>query len=195
MYALSNRQHDIYELLQAKRSLQVEEIEAGFAISVATAYRDMNALVTAGLAVKTTGGIRLAQPVDTKASDERCFFCGGSIKKRSMFVVQGPDGSQNKACCPHCGLLALDQTDAQAAFSSDFLYGRLVNARQAFFLIGSRVSLCCEPSVLCFANEEDALGFQAGFGGEVCDLPQALTRLKDMVHLGSVNERNASDTP
>ena len=183
MQALTNRQQEIFERLEISQSLSVEEIEMEFAVSIATAYRDIHALVEAGLAIKTTGGLKLAKLVVQMQAAEKCFFCGGTIKNRSAFVIQMVDGSQNRACCPHCGLLALGKPGTQSAFANDFLYEKLVNARQAFFLFGSRVSLCCEPSVLCFASEEDAYSFQLGFGGEVLDLPRALVRMQELIHL------------
>ena len=183
MQAITDRQQGILERLQTNQSLSVEEIEREFSVSVATAYRDVHALVKAGLAIKTTGGVKLARLTVQKQPAEKCFFCSGTIKKQSAFVIQMENGSQNRACCPHCGLLALGKPGAQSAFSSDFLYGKLVNIRQAFFLFGGRVSLCCEPSVLCFATEEDAYSFQLGFGGEVLGLSQALARMQELIHL------------
>lgn len=183
MKTLTDRQQIIFEQLQTRKSFSVEEIEKDFAISIATAYRDIHALVKAGLAMKTTGGVKLVKPIEQPQPVENCSFCGGTVQNRSAFVIQMDDGLQNRACCPHCGLLALKRPGAQSAFSTDFLYGRLVNARQAYFLFGGRVSMCCEPSVLCFANEEDAYSFQLGFGGEVLDLPQSLARMQELIHL------------
>jgi len=183
MQTLTDRQQSIFEQLQTRKSISVEEIERDFAVSIATVYRDINALMEAGLAMKTTGGVKLARPVEQPQPVENCFFCGGTIQNRSSFVIQMENGSQNRACCPHCGLLSLRKPGVQSAFSNDFLYGRLVNARQAYFLVGCSVSMCCEPSVLCFATEEDAYNFQLGFGGEILDLPQALTRMQELIHL------------
>jgi hypothetical protein len=183
MQTLTDRQQSIFEQLQTRKSISIEDIEKDFSVSIATVYRDINLLVEAGLAVKTIGGIKLARPIEQLKPMENCFFCGGTVQNRSAFVIQMEDGSQNRACCPHCGLLALKRPGAQSAFSNDFLYGKLVNARQAFFVFGSRISLCCEPSVLCFATEEDAYSFQLGFGGEILDLPQALARMQDLIHL------------
>ena len=183
MQTLTDRQQDILERLQTSQSLKIEEIKKDFAVSIATAYRDIQALIKAGLAIKSTGGVKLARYSEQARVSEKCLFCGGVTKERSVFMVRMQDGSQNRACCPHCGLLALGQPGAQSAFASDFLYGRLVNVRQAFFLFGGKVNLCCEPSVLCFATKEDARSFQLGFGGEVFDLTRALAKLQESIHL------------
>ncbi len=180
---LTSRQEKLLELLQTNPSASIQEIEALFGVSVATAYRDAQALVAAGLAVKTNGGIKKPPKPAPSQPDRKCYFCSATVNDRSAFIIQMQDGSQRSACCPHCGLMALDQPGVQAALTSDFLYGRMVNARQATFLFESAVNLCCEPSVICFANEDQALKFQAGFGGQVYTLEGALIQLKKLMEL------------
>jgi len=184
MDELTKRQQLLLEQLKTSRALSVEEIQRRFAISTATAYRDFRALVEVGAAVKTQGGIRLAvTQAPAGASAQRCSFCGGELNERSSFIIQGKDGRQLKACCAHCGLMALGNQEVAAALTCDFLYGRMVNARQAVFLLESSVSLCCQPSVLSFASASDAERFQAGFGGQVCTLEEALARLRSVMHI------------
>ena len=184
METLSDRQQQLYEWLQTNRSISIGAIKQRFGISVATAYRDTQVLVQAGLAVKTNGGVKLAPPAETSPDTPgKCAFCGGAISTRTIFMIQMQDGSQRSACCPHCGLMALGP-EVHSALASDFLYGRMVNVRQACFLLGSWVSLCCEPSVLCFANQEEAESFQLGFGGQVYSLEQAIARIKQLALLG-----------
>jgi hypothetical protein len=180
---LTDRQQILYEWLQSQHTTTIEEIGTRLGISPATAYRDARALVEAGLAQKTNRGIRLPTSVEPTRDSKKCAFCGGILNERSAFVFYLKDGTQRNACCPHCGLLALDQLDVTTALASDFLYGRMVNARQATFLLESTVSLCCEPSVLCFANEEDARLFQIGFGGTIAALDQAAARLKEIMSI------------
>jgi nitrous oxide reductase accessory protein NosL len=79
--------------------------------------------------------------------------------------------------------LSLSHPKVVTALASDFLYGRMVNARQAAFLFGSSVDLCCAPSVLCFSNDADAQRFQAGFGGQVYNLEQAIVQLNQVMAL------------
>ena len=183
MGTLTDRQQVLYEWLQSQHTTTIEEIGERLGISVATAYRDARALVEAGLAQKTNRGLKLPPPVDPVQDSGKCAFCGGMLNERSAFLFQLKDGTQRNACCAHCGLLALDQLDVTIALASDFLYGRMVNARQATFLLESAVSLCCEPSVLCFASEEDARHFQVGFGGMAAALDQAAARLKEIMSI------------
>jgi DeoR family transcriptional regulator, copper-sensing transcriptional repressor len=184
---LTDRQGKILDWLQTHPSAAIEEIRAQFAISTATAYRDARALVQTGLALKTSGGVRLAPPPDSPPSDGKCLFCGAPVNERAPFVFQLQDGSQRRACCPHCGLMSLNHPKIVTALASDFLYGRMVNARQATFLFGSSVHLCCAPSVLCFASEGDARRFQTGFGGQVFSLEQAVAELHQVMALPGTN--------
>lgn len=181
MGLLSDRQHQLLEWLRTRRSLTIAEIQEHFSVSPATAYRDMRALVGASLAVKTSEGLKIPPPPGRLRPEGQCFYCGGTINERSIFLIQLSDGNQRSACCPHCGLLALGEPDVASVLACDFLYGRMVNARQATFLLGSKVTLCCEPSALCFSSEEDAHNFQLGFGGQVCTLEQAISELQKLM--------------
>jgi hypothetical protein len=166
----------------------MEEIRERYSISPATAYRDVRALVQAGLALKTSEGLKIPPPPGRLRPEGQCFYCGGTLNDRTVFLVQISDGSQRNSCCPHCGLLALDQPGVVSALAGDFLYGRMVNVRQAAYVLGSRVNLCCDPSVLCFATPEDALSFQQGFGGRVCTMDEAIERLKNLMSFNSVRQ-------
>jgi hypothetical protein len=181
MENLSERQQTLYEWLKAQSSVSIDEIETHFSVSPATAYRDARALINAGVAVKTPQGIKIAP----SALEGRCAFCNGVINERMAFIFHLQDGSQRKACCPHCGLMGIGQLDVVSALSSDFLYGRMVNARQAVFLVESSVSLCCAPSVLCFATRDEALNFQKGFGGQLCSLDEAAAWMRKTMSIQS----------
>lgn len=185
MAALTDRQTQLLEWLQARHSVLIAEIEAHFGISAATAYRDAKALVEAGLVLKTNGGVRLPPPPGSPGQEGKCDFCGAPVSERSMFIIHMEDGGLHRACCPHCGLLALLRPGASSALASDFLYGRMVNARQATFLLESSVCVCCEPSVLCFTSEDEARRFQLGFGGKLCTLDEARARVSAIMTLGA----------
>ena len=178
METLNDRQQTLLEMLQERNSVSIEEIEQAFSISTPTAYRDVHALVQAGVAVKTNGGVKLQT-----SSEGKCSFCGGTINERTTFIFHLQDGSQKKACCPHCGLMGLGQSNVVSALASDFLYGRMINARQAAFLLESSVTMCCEPSVLCFGSEIEAKNFQAGFGGKLYSLEDATKRVNELMKI------------
>lgn len=188
MGLLSDRQHKLLEWLRSRRSVSIAEVQEYFAVSSATAYRDVRALLQAGLAVKTNDGLKIPPPPGRSRPQGQCFYCGGVINERTIFLIQLIDGNQRSACCPHCGLLALGEPDVTSVLASDFLYGRMVNARQATFLLGSKVSLCCDPSALCFASDEDARSFQQGFGGQICSLEQAIVQVQKLMQLNPLDE-------
>jgi hypothetical protein len=183
MPILTDRQQQLFELLQTRLRISTEEIKTHFLISSATASRDIHALVLAGMAVKASHGVKLSPPAEPLDQEKKCSYCNGIIKERTVFVIQLQDGGHRNACCCHCGLMAVDQAGAQTALASDFLYGRMVNARQATYVLGSVVNLCCEPSVLCFANEEEARCFQLGFGGNLFTMESAIAQLKSLMRL------------
>jgi hypothetical protein len=193
MPKLTDRQNLLLEWLQTQGSASIEEIQGHFSISPATAYRDVRAVVESGLALKTSNGVRSGPPAEPCPPGEKCAFCGGTVNERTAFVVLLHDGGQRTACCPHCGMLALGQLEVSAALACDFLYGRMINARQAVFLVSSSVNLCCEPSVLCFATPDQARRFQLGFGGQLCDLDQAAVRVKEIMAI-QFNHRGTEDT-
>jgi hypothetical protein len=188
---LTERQQQLFEWLRAQITISLSEIQERFKISAPTAYRDMRALIEAGQAIKINQGIKLVPAAVPRQPEGKCTFCGGDVNPRVAFVLLTQDGQRQTACCPHCGLMVLDQPGIQSALSCDFLHGRMVNARQAAFLVNSQVFVCCDPSVLCFADMEEARRFQLGFGGEICSLEQARNRVLQIMSFkadGSMGE-------
>ena len=183
MPTLSDRQQQLYEILQTRRRISTKEILTHFEISPATASRDIHALMLAGLAEKASRGVSLVSPAEQSLREKKCSYCGGTVNERTVFIIQLQNGGQRYACCCHCGLMALGQVGVQTALASDFVYGRMVNARQAAYVMGSSVNLCCEPSVLCFANVEEAYCFQSGFGGVTYSMNGAISQLNNLMRL------------
>jgi len=174
MVYLNQRQQLILDYLQQKGSLLVREAQERFQIPIATVYRDFNLLAQSGLAHKVRGGLRMPLEGSLPGQSERCTHCGGSVSSRLAFTIQLEKGERFIACCAHCGLLLLRRNpEAASALCADFLHGNMVNVRQATFLMESEVQPCCAPSVLCFANPQDALRFQKGFGGRVGSYQEA----------------------
>ena len=163
MENLSDRQHQLYEWLLASDQLQLTEIQDRFNISVSTAYREIRVLLESGLVIKTKRGIRISPSISDKQSHEQCWHCGGMLNERVSFIIQLRDGGSRSTCCAHCGLMSLNQPNIQSAMTSDFLSGHMINALQGTYILKSSISLCCEPSVLSFATENDALTISNGF--------------------------------
>ncbi len=179
MKPLSPRQHKLLQLLTQKGDLTVAEIRALGEISQATAYREMQALVQGGFAQKTTGGLTLPA-----SSTEHCLHCHRPVNPRLVFHIEQANGTRRAACCAHCGLLALrHQTDTYQATTLDFLYGALLGAAQAWYVLESGISPCCSPSALAFSTKTDAERFAAGFNGQVYDFLTAQTHIEQLMSI------------
>lgn len=182
-YSPAERHEEILQWLKEDHLLRIDELAARLDVSNMTVHRDLDKLSEQGLVEKVRGGVRLPDP--HVVTIETCHFCEMPVKKRLHFVVTTSDDQTLHACCPHCGLLLLDmKPDSISALLRDFIYGRIINVRQAHFVIGSRIAICCEPSVLAFASETDATDFQRGYGGEVMDFERARRYLPHTHHIG-----------
>lgn len=157
-----------------------------------TVHRDLAELTRQGRVRKVRGGAVRASPDHGAPPGDRCTVCGGPVPERTALRVRHRDGSSLSACCAHCGLLLLEglpDAAVQAVLVPDFLFGRRVNAFEAFFLVGPEVSTCCSPAVLVFESRDDAERFRAGFGGRVCRFHEALKRLRcEMGRAGATAE-------
>jgi hypothetical protein len=107
-----------------------------------------------------------------------CGVCGGPITESSnLFVITDAAGKEQPYGCPGCGLSVLAKMEAAAqgrAKAQDFLRRTMVDARQAWYLRGSEVGYCCQPSWLAFGTKAEAEKFARGFGGEVLDFAAAM---------------------
>ena len=169
----NRRQAQIVAWLQENDTLTIKELVARLNVSAMTVHRDLDKLAAAGLVQKVHGGAKLVT-AETGPGEMAvlppCVMCGTAVSPRTAFTITLDDGRKETACCAHCGILRLSQLDGVgSALTPDFIYGRMVNVFQAWFLVGSDVQLCCVPSTLCFARASDAQKFQQGFNGEVMD--------------------------
>jgi hypothetical protein len=121
------------------------------------------------------------------SADQECYICHRVHRSRTPMVLRMSDGSHRHTCCPHCGLMALldSQPLVTSALVSDFLYSRMVNCRAASYVIGAQISFCCTPTILAFERREDAQRFQRGFGGQVSNLAGTLAALENEMRLGA----------
>ena len=175
------RREQILQWLREDQLLRIDDLAQRLDVSNMTIHRDLDTLVEMGLVEKVHGAVRLPDPY--KMTTDTCHMCEMPVTPRLQFVVTTEDAQTIRACCPHCGLLMLNmKTDVTVALLKDFIYGKIINVHQAYFVLGSRVSICCEPSVLAFASETDAKDFQQGFGGEVLDFTSTRHKLSHSHH-------------
>lgn len=182
----TERYQYILQELSTHGQVNVDDLVATLNVSRVTIHRDLNRLVKVGKAHKVHGGAVLA----TTQRNNFCPTCHAEKIGRTPVILHLTNQQQEWACCPHCGLLAIIRKglEVQSALMTDFLYGRMINARASSYVIGSNVLLCCGPSVLAFSHRRDAQDFRRGFGGKVCDFEEALRALESEMSLRRTSE-------
>lgn len=172
-----HRQRHILEALADRGTVVIDELAQSLGVSAMTIHRDLDHLARAGHLRKVRGG---ATPAEPTPADDRCLACYGPLNPRTQMVLHWNDGSQRLACCPHCGLMVLGRGSEAIAsiLVTDFLFGRIVNGRNATYLAGPEIAICCTPTVLAFEDAHNAQRFRAGFGGDILDLDEALAYVR-----------------
>ena len=176
----SQRQRRILDRLRDQQVIAIRELVDELGVSAMTVHRDLDALVSAGLVAKSRGRAALVTAAQAEGrSSLACALCAAPLQTRTAFVIHTPDGMLVQACCAHCGFAWIERNAWDGlAFTADFIHARMVNIHQAGYLVGSRVTLCCEPSVLCFVDLDEARAFRLGFGGNVFDYAGLRQRLQ-----------------
>lgn len=145
-------------------------------------------LVLAGL---VAGGYHLM----AKREAEYCGFCHRSLHPNTKVVAE-IDGRRRTVCCARCAINEAYQEKKPLRLISvtDFLTGKDVDPKQAFFVEGSHRVLCthdgamvdeskhaqamtydrCYPGTYAFARREDAEAFEQENGGTVLPLAKLL---------------------
>jgi biotin operon repressor/ribosomal protein L37E len=179
-----NREKQILEYLHNNGSASIQQLADAFGVSNMTIHRDLNKLAENGQILKRHGGAIL---VNTAVDDEResaCAMCGKPVSQRTVFIVKFENGEEQRTCCAHCGLMLQSRTkNIWQSLTADCLYGHMISAGQAYYLVGSEVNICCVPSVLAFGSKLDAEKFQKGFGGQVLSMNDTVHYLHGMMHM------------
>ena len=178
----TDRQQQILDLLAQQGVVRVDELSSHLGVSTMTVHRDLDLLEQAGQLLKVRGG---AVPLKPSLGPDECIVCRMRPRRRLQVMLHLVDGTEQRACCPHCGLLALARARERitAALVTDFLYERPVSARDATYLIGSDTAICCTPTVLAFEQQSDAERFQRGFNGRLMPFEEAIAYLQQLTTL------------
>lgn len=181
------REKQILEYLHKNGSASIQQLVEAFGVSNMTIHRNLNKLAEMGRVVKKHGGAVLPS-LGNKVLEEAsiCAMCGKPVSQRTVFIVKLDNGEELRACCAHCGLMLQSRTqNAWQSMTTDYLYGHMISAGQAFYLVGSTVSICCVPSILAFGAKADAENFQKGFGGQLLGMDETIEHMRGMMHMHS----------
>ena len=180
-----NREKQILEYLHTNGSASIQQLAEAFGVSNMTIHRDLNKLVESGQIQKRHGGAVLASNVGEEKGAV-CAMCGKPVSQRTVFIVKFENGEEKRACCAHCGLMLQSRTQSVwQTMTADYLYGHMISAGQAYYVIGSEVNICCVPSVLAFGSKQEAEKFQKGFGGQLLGMNDTVRHLHGMMHMRS----------
>lgn len=179
-----NREKQILEYLHENGSASIQQLVDVFGVSNMTIHRDLNKLAEKGLLQKKHGGAILTSFEEEK--EPVCAMCGKPVFQRTVFMVKFENGEEKRACCAHCGLMLQSrEQNIWQVLAADYLYGHMISAGQAYYLIGSDLNICCVPSVLVFGSKQEAEKFQSGFGGQLLDMNETVQHLHGMNHMHS----------
>lgn len=170
------RRRRILAYLAERGSARIGELSRLLGVSTMTVQRDVRALAARGLVRRVRGGV-MAVELDKPRpqTEDRCALCRLPTQELRRAMVVSPGRESRAFCCPHCALMwtALHPTKEGVVLVQDFLYGRVVDASQAVYVVGSGVVICCQPSVWPFLTEDEARRFAQGFGGQVMSWAEA----------------------
>ena len=171
------RQREILILLDEQSGISAGDLARHFLVSRMTIHRDLSCLLKQGLLLRIRGGAVTRGGSSTQ--EENCSVCARRLVPHQSSEVRWVDGSTDIACCAACGLRSsIVRGGVGRMLVGDQISGRPVLAEEAFFLVNSMASPCCQPSLLSFASETDVSLFQAGFGGSIARLEEALEFLR-----------------
>jgi DeoR/GlpR family transcriptional regulator of sugar metabolism len=168
-----SREQKILELLHQQTSISIQELVDELGVSNMTIHRDLNRMAEAGYVHKKHGGVILAGRT-TSQHEHACAMCNKPVASRTIFILQFENGEKKYACCAHCGLMMQSESNkVKQSLTADYLYGHIVSANLAYFIMGSELNICCVPSILSFGSLQDAEEFQKGFGGKLLSMEKA----------------------
>jgi len=125
--------------------------------------------------------IYCAPGVWAEEAREECRVCGMWIDQNmhTRHVLTTADGSKVSFCSFACAAryLKKEKVDVAGLQAADYLTTDLVNAKSAFYLVGSDAPpVMSYISIVAFASREEAESFQKKHGGQIMTFDEALAQ-------------------
>lgn len=118
--------------------------------------------------------------LEREGSPGTCQMCGMSRSSfdHSRMMIVYADGAAVETCSLHCAVIAMDKQRSKQIKSimvADFNTGKLINAKTAAWVIGSRhTGVMSSVTQLAFENKQAAQAFMKGHSGILATFDQAL---------------------
>jgi len=120
-----------------------------------------------------------------KKEHKRCRMCTTPLKghEKTWFTIMTTGKKRMVLCCGHCGLFTMYKlkNKARRSVTPDFITGRLIDAANAFYVVGNDLVLCCFPSTISFESRKDAEKFQKEHGGEILTFQEAMANINKVM--------------
>ena len=116
---------------------------------------------------------------------EKCSMCGMDLGEslHVRFAIATSDGKEMAYCGAQCGLVTsilMGSDNVKSIWATDFITGKPVNAKDAWYVFKSSVITDMSPGLVAFTEKEHAEKFQKGFGGELLNYENAITTLRNL---------------
>lgn len=177
------RRAQILEQLNSQAGVAAGDLARQLGVSRMTIHRDLVALADSGELRRIHGGAVALRSAKITAK-EYCKVCERALLPHQSCLVKRPDGTRDICCCAACGLRRHLAHPQGELLVRDQINGRQLPATEAHFLVNSLARPCCQPSVISFADAEEAALFQEGFGGTPARFSEILEFLRIAVGLG-----------
>lgn len=116
---------------------------------------------------------------------EKCSMCGMNLGEylHVRFAIATDNGKEMAYCGVQCGLVTsilMGADNVKSMWATDFITGKPVNAKDAWYVFKSSVITDMSPGLVAFKEKEHAEKFQKGFGGDLLDYENAVATLKNL---------------
>ncbi len=124
----------------------------------------------------------------SRPDPDQCYACNRPVHAHSRTLAL-VNGRSRSFCCPACALSQHEQAGRPIKVTqlTSFLTGKALSPDKAYIVRGSNVNMCertqqlvdrdkrpadlhydrCAPSLIAFGQQEEAIQFARGHGGEV----------------------------